>query len=46
MSFLSCAFFGILVGLIIGLVICVQIAGVYVVWQFLRDQFRRHRKDP
>ena len=31
MPFLSCVFFGILAGLIIGLVICVQIAGVYVV---------------
>jgi len=41
MSLLSALFFGILRGIVIGLLICVQLGGCYVVFLFLRDQFRR-----
>ena len=43
MSFLSTIFLGLLAGVLIGLFLCVQIAGVYVVWQFLKDVFHRSR---
>lgn len=41
MSFLSNVFFALLFGVCLGLLICVQIGGFYLVIQFLRNLFHR-----
>lgn len=42
-SFLSTVILGLFFGLVIGLVVCVQIGGIYMVIQFFRDIFKRKK---